>query len=138
MAQRPRHVLVHPVVLGVEDVARGAPRVVGEAWGGRGGSAPRAQATGKGLGCPAGSSLPASQDPSGAPLTVDAQHPLLLVFRARLKLLDEVPATLQCHTRHLGHEPGACHCATVPAAPTACSDTPQVRPLGHLHRPAPA
>lgn len=98
-------------------------------------ASPRPQ--GRGSGAPPGPRCRPPRTPAGAPLTVDAQHPLLLVFWARLKLLDEVPATLQCHTRHLGHEPGACHCATVPAAPTACSDTLQLRPLRPLAQTSP-
>lgn len=144
MAQRPGHVLVHAVVLGVEYVAGRAPRVVREAcssgaWGGlspvrwpiSGPPAPRhaehsdlssrPQAHRLPLGAPAPAASQDQDGGTGDPLTVNAQHPLAFVFRAGLKLFDDVLAAFQGHARHLVRE-GHSQASPSPAGP---------RPPGH-------
>lgn len=133
VAERPRHVLVHAVVLRVEDVTSRAPRVVGEACRGSMGwglsprvlAPPLSSSQDHPPRTPCGMwsnllrtpiqvqrlpiSIPsASQDSrtKGCPLTVNAQHAFSLVFWAGLKLLDDVLAALKCHTRHLGQSRG--------------------------------
>lgn len=126
MTQRPRHVLVHATVLGVEDVAGGTPSIVGEACTGMGGclaparrprhtahlstTHPRTMQNRKlpaqAHGSPASTPHRPARTAATPPLTVNAQHPLTLVFWAGLKLLDDIPAALKGHTCHLGQSKG--------------------------------
>ena len=65
VAQRPRHVLVYAAVLRVEDVARGAPSVVGEAcWGSTVGARGSAPCASPAAGSSRGPPPPSRVDPS--------------------------------------------------------------------------